>query len=77
MAIATRDGRVNVGLLVEESPREIVLRDATGRTVRVPIAEVEDRRRETRSLMPEGLLRDLTSRQAADLLDYLSALKAR
>ena len=77
VAVATRDGRVNVGLLVEESVREIVLRDATGRTVRVPAGEVEDRRREAKSLMPERLLRDLTPRQAADLLDYLAGLKAR
>jgi uncharacterized repeat protein (TIGR03806 family) len=76
-AIARRDGRVHVGLVVEESASMVAVRDANGQTVRVPTAEIEARRREEKSLMPDGLFRDLTARQAADLLEYLGTLKAR
>jgi putative heme-binding domain-containing protein len=76
-AIARRDGRVHVGLIVEESASMVAVRDANGQTLRVPTAEIEARRREEKSLMPEGLFRDLTARQAADLLEYLATLKAR
>jgi putative heme-binding domain-containing protein len=76
-AIANRDGRVHVGLLVEENAREVVLRDANGQSIRVPAGEIEARRREEKSLMPEGAFRDLTARQAADLLEYLASLKGR
>ncbi len=76
VAVATRDGRTLSGVLIEESPRELVLRDATGRTTRLPLSEVEDRRRDPKSLMPDALLSGLTADQAADLLEYLAHLKA-
>jgi uncharacterized repeat protein (TIGR03806 family) len=76
VTVAKRDGQVIAGILAEETPREVVLRDATGRTIRVAVAEIEARRREPKSLMPEGLFRDLTADQAADLLAYLAGLKA-
>ncbi len=73
--VAARDGRVVSGIVVEDSPRSLVLRDAAGRTTRLAPGEVEDRRREPKSLMPEGLLAGLTADQAADLLEYVAGLK--
>jgi putative heme-binding domain-containing protein len=73
--LETKDGRVITGLVVEKSAREVVLKDAQGKTVRVPGAEVEQLVPQSRSLMPELLLRDLTAQQVADLLEYLSSLR--
>ncbi len=73
--LETKDGRVVTGLVVEKSAREVVLKDAQGKTVRVAGAEVEQLVPQSRSLMPELLLRDLTAQQVADLLEYLSTLR--
>jgi uncharacterized repeat protein (TIGR03806 family) len=73
--LETKDGRVLTGLVTEKSAREVVLKDAQGKTVRIPGAEVEQLVPQSRSLMPELLLRDLTAQQVADLLEYLTTLK--
>jgi putative heme-binding domain-containing protein len=73
--LETKDGRVTSGLIVEKTPREVVLKDAQAKTVRIPSSEVEQLVPQSRSLMPELLLRDLTAQQVADLLEYLTTLR--
>jgi putative heme-binding domain-containing protein len=74
-ALETKDGRVINGLLVEKTDRAVVLKDAQGKTVRVPSAQVEQLVPQSRSLMPELLLRDLAAQQVADLLEFLASLR--
>jgi uncharacterized repeat protein (TIGR03806 family) len=76
-AIETKDGRVIQGIVVEQANGALVLRDAQNRTTRIASTEIERQATPATSLMPAGLLRDLTAQQAADLLEYLSALKGR
>jgi putative heme-binding domain-containing protein len=76
-AVATADGRVVQGVLAEKTGRELVLRDAQGQAIRIPRADVVQEAMQPVSLMPEGLLRDLSAQQAADLLEYLASLKGR
>ena len=71
----TKDGRVVSGLAVEKSATAIVLKDAQGKTVRLMNAEVERMVPQSRSLMPELLLRDMTAQQVADLLEFLAGLR--
>jgi uncharacterized repeat protein (TIGR03806 family) len=73
--LETKDGRVVSGLVVEKSAQQVVLKDAQGKTVRVAGTEVEQLVPQSRSLMPELLLRDLTAQQVADLLEYLTGLR--
>jgi putative heme-binding domain-containing protein len=73
--IETKDGQIHQGLLAESSPGLVVLRDAQNRTLKIAAAEIERQGTLSASLMPEGLLRDMTAQQAADLLEYLSNLK--
>ena len=73
--LETKDGRVLTGLLVQKSSSEVVLKDAQGKTVRVPSGQVEQLVSQSRSLMPELLLRDMTAQQVADLLEYLTTLR--
>lgn len=68
-------GRVVTGLLVREDDKEVVLRETTGRDITVAVTDIEARNQSPQSLMPEGLLRDLTAQEAADLLAYLESLK--
>ncbi len=46
-----------------------------GKTIKVPSAEIEQLVPQSRSLMPELLLRDLTAQQVADLLEFLTTLR--
>jgi putative heme-binding domain-containing protein len=74
VTIATDDGRTLTGLLVEERPDAVVLRDPAQDGQRVTIArdKIEGRRRGGPSLMPAGLVNTLASRQQfLDLLRYL------
>jgi putative heme-binding domain-containing protein len=71
----TKDGRALSGLVVEKTDGAVALKDAQGKTVRVPTTEVEQLVPQSRSLMPELLLRDLTAQQVADLLEFLTTLR--
>ncbi len=70
--VATKSGRTVSGLLVRRDAHEVVLRDAQNQEVRLKAEEVERLDASRQSLMPEGLLRDLTAQQAADLLEFLA-----
>ena len=71
----TDDGKVYSGILAAKTEREVVLRQAGDKEVRLPAAKVESLAPTKTSLMPEQLLRDLTAEQAADLLEFLASQK--
>jgi uncharacterized repeat protein (TIGR03806 family) len=73
--VETTDGKVLTGLLAEKTDKEVVLKVAADKEVRIPAAKVERLAPQAKSLMPELLLRDLTAEQAADLLEFLATLK--
>jgi len=71
----TTSGEVISGLLVERSEEVVVLRDSSGKDVRILPDEIEVLVAQKKSLMPDLLLRDSTAQDAADLLEFLSSLK--
>jgi putative heme-binding domain-containing protein len=71
----TADGDVVSGLRVKQDDREVVLKDATGQLVHIPIAEAKTVRPLTTSIMPEGLMDNLEPQQAADLMAFLASQK--
>ena len=76
--LVTGDGEVLTGILVEKNEQRVVLnslKEGKGERVLVPAGEVDELLPQRKSLMPDRLLRDLTPQQAADLLDFLAALK--
>jgi putative heme-binding domain-containing protein len=73
--LETKDGRVFSGLAVDKTNAAVVLMDAQGKTVRLTTGEVERMVPQSRSLMPELLLRDMTAQQVADLLEFLAGLR--
>ena len=70
--VKLRDGETVSGFLRGRTASETVLLDASGREVRIPAAEVDSITPQKLSLMPEGLLQNLTAQEAADLLEFLS-----
>ena len=68
---ALADGRTVVGLLSAESSASITLKLANGVEETIQRNQIEQFRSSGRSLMPEGVEKDITPAQMADLLEYL------
>ncbi len=73
--IALADGRTVVGFVTNESADSVTLRDANANEIVVPKSDVDDRVEQKTSVMPEGLVNELTVGELASLLDYLESLK--
>jgi putative heme-binding domain-containing protein len=73
--VETTDGKVQTGLLAAKNEREVVLKVAGDKEIHIPANKVETMAPQSKSLMPELLLRDLTADQAADLVEFLVSLK--
>ena len=67
----TGDGRVLTGFLTDRDGRTVTLRTADGRTVTLARDELDLLEPRPDSLMPDGLLRDLSDGQVRDLFAYL------
>lgn len=74
VTVECTDGRVLSGLKETLPNGRVKIRDAKTETILKP-EEIERTGSTGISLMPAGLLRDLTAEQAADLLAWLSGLK--
>jgi putative heme-binding domain-containing protein len=72
--ITTRSGRTYFGIVVYEAADSCLMLLQTGETVRIDPDDVEERRSETASLMPSGLLDSATDEEIADLFAYLASL---
>jgi len=77
MTIVNDEGQSLTGIVVRETPEELVLRDASaaGRELSIPRASIEASIPSTMSLMPAGLVNLLADReQFLDLVAYLAAI---
>ena len=73
--VVTTDGRTFNGLMISETPEAVVLRQAEGKQQVIPRNDIEIVKASGRSLMPEGVEKDVTVQQMADLLAFLKARK--
>jgi putative heme-binding domain-containing protein len=73
--IRTQDGEAIAGLLVSESDGMLQLVVSSGEKINVPPSEISEHQLESTSLMPAGLLEQLTAQEMADLLAYLATLR--
>ncbi|MEO1995743.1 MAG: dehydrogenase, partial [Planctomycetaceae bacterium] len=71
--VLTTNGRILSGFRVDQDDRIVVLRGADGRNQIVERTRIEDMRAVPRSVMPDGLLKDLTEQQVRDLFAFLRA----
>ncbi len=69
--VVTIDGRTFSGLLASESGDNVVLRMAEGREQAIGRDQIDEIRASDVSLMPEGIEKDVTVQDMADLLEYL------
>jgi len=73
--IETRDDESHTGFVSQADDTGVRLKVATGSEVFIPTASVRSISIQKTSLMPEGLLDNLTSQEAADLLEFILDLK--
>ncbi|MFN9718671.1 MAG: HEAT repeat domain-containing protein, partial [Planctomycetota bacterium] len=73
-SIATTSGKIFTGLIVYESIDGLLLRDAEHKTYRIEGDEIDSKHLQRNSLMPNGLLRDISKADIADLNIYLQSL---
>jgi putative membrane-bound dehydrogenase-like protein len=73
-SFAMVDGRVFTGFVVSEGASVVQIRESSGTLHELKRADVEERRRQESSAMPEGIAGNLTPDQLADLVAYLQSL---
>ena len=72
--VATTDGRLVSGIIREQTPTSLVIQTANERVV-LPREDVEAIKPSTTSMMPEGLLEPLSTREVRDLFAYLGTAR--
>ncbi|MBI2477740.1 MAG: c-type cytochrome [Planctomycetia bacterium] len=71
--VVTEDGRIFNGLMVSETAEAVVLLQAEGKQQIIARGEIDELQASGKSLMPEGVEKDVTVQQMADLLEYLKS----
>ena len=72
--VLTVDGLMYTGFVEQESDRELVMRLAGDKVVRIPTDDIEDSNSETVSSMPEGLGLSVSPDELLDIVEYIAAM---
>ena len=72
--IATADGKIFSGLVISDTPKEVVLFDGKEKRV-IKVADIEARELLKQSSMPEGLAGTMAPVEFLDLMEYIASLK--
>jgi putative membrane-bound dehydrogenase-like protein len=73
--IETTKGLSLSGLIVEETPSTITLRDGNGKDTKIDKKDIENREKSRQSLMPDNLLAYMSEDDLLDIVAYLLELK--
>ena len=73
--IETKKGQTLTGLIVEETPAFVLLRDGNGKDTKIDKKDIESRSKSPTSLMPEDIIAFLTEDDLIDVTEYLLGLK--
>jgi putative heme-binding domain-containing protein len=73
--VETKKGLVHSGIVIYESAEGVILQTGAATTIRIANKDIASRQPSTKSLMPDGLLKDLKAEDLADLYSYLKTLK--
>jgi putative heme-binding domain-containing protein len=74
--VVTADGRNLVGLALREEGKILVLADAQGKEIRVPLDEIDQRAESQLSLMPANVPDLMSEKEFVDLVGYLLEQRA-
>ncbi|MDG2409244.1 MAG: c-type cytochrome, partial [Pirellulales bacterium] len=71
--VENAEGRIFSGLILSESEANVVLATADGKKHTMPRQQIVDLRTSGQSLMPEGLEKELSPQQLADVIAFVAA----
>jgi putative heme-binding domain-containing protein len=69
--LASKNGRVLSGLMVEQTLESITLRDAKGVRTQITRSDLEELKESDVSLMPESLYKEFSPQQMRDLFSFI------
>ena len=69
------EGKIHTGFVVLESAETVTLRDATGISRDLIQDDIDERVKQEISMMPQGIVGNLTPEQLADLIAYMESLR--
>jgi putative heme-binding domain-containing protein len=72
----TTDGSVHEGFVARESAESLHVRRINGLSLELLKSDIEERKKLDQSMMPTGIVGNLTPEQLADLLAYLDSLRS-
>jgi putative membrane-bound dehydrogenase-like protein len=73
--IETQKGELLTGLVIEETKEHLLLRDANGKDMKIPLKEIVQRAKNPKSIMSTDLVGYLTEEDLIDVVEYLATLK--
>jgi putative membrane-bound dehydrogenase-like protein len=73
--VETRKGATLSGLLIEDRPTHLLLRDANGKDYKIDRNDLDSMKKAFNSLMPDNLLLYMSEEDLVDVVDYLHSLK--
>jgi putative membrane-bound dehydrogenase-like protein len=74
VVITTNDGRTYSGTIISENDRNVTLRVVGQDPISISTSKIQNREVTTKSMMPDGLLNNLTDEEVLNLVAYLKAL---
>jgi putative membrane-bound dehydrogenase-like protein len=74
-SIETQKGALYAGIIVEETPEALILKNANGDRLTVSLKEIAQKTAMPVSIMPEGLVQNMSDQELVDLLAYLGTLR--
>jgi putative heme-binding domain-containing protein len=74
-AVETKRDESFLGVLASENPLSVMLKTASGESVRIARESISSMRGSDKSLMPEGLEEGLSTQDFADLLEFVTQAK--
>ncbi|MBD0295667.1 MAG: c-type cytochrome [Flavisolibacter sp.] len=69
--INTKDGASLYGFLISENKQAVVLKDVAGQKHVIPVAKINTKKKQDKSLMPDPVNNGLTDQDLADVAEYL------
>jgi putative membrane-bound dehydrogenase-like protein len=73
--ILDHKGVLMSGLIIEETPQHLLLRDGFGKDTKFRIEDIERRTKSKKSVMPSDLTAFMTEEDVVDIVEYLTTLK--
>ena len=71
------DGKQVSGFVINEAADVVTIRNTEGNELKLRVEDIEERAKQTISMMPEGLAKDSTLEDLASLVTYLESLASR